>query len=475
MYPSLPRTTIHHPGRSVRSGANRTCRLAALLLLGAKCGSISTTAGHTQVDQIVRERVGQPTRWDQGSPEDRQIAAWLEELLRGGLTRERAVAIALFANPGLQDAYEQLGVSQADMVQAGLPRNPSIGGHIEISTSGSSRDVQVSLVQDFLDLFVLPYRKRIAREQFETDVLRVANKALDTAAEVDKELVSAQAADRLVGLRKTVVEATEGAAALADAQLDAGNVSALGEASQRVLHEEAVVDLARDQLELVRHRERLNRLLGLSGAQTGWTFAETLPPPPADDAEVGDLEALAIARRLDVEVARRERVVIAHATELARDSRLFGRIEVGVDAHQFPNGPRVYGPNLVLELPIFDQRQALIARLEAQQRQADRHLTAVSVAARSEVRVARAEVQVARRIVDQYRLGVLPLRGRIVEESQLHYNGMLIGLYQLLQARQAEVEAQARYVAAVRDYWIARADLDRAVGGALNASEGRRP
>ena len=125
---------------------------------------------------------------------------------------------------------------------------------------------------------------------------------------------------------------------------------------------------------------------------------------------------------------------MAHAVSLARSSRLFGRIEVGVDAHQFPDGPRVFGPSLVLELPIFDQRQAVIARLEAQERQAERRLTAVSVTVRSEVRLGQAEVRAARQMVDQYRDVVLPLRGRIVGQAQLHYNGMLIGLPQLLAA-----------------------------------------
>jgi cobalt-zinc-cadmium efflux system outer membrane protein len=37
----------------------------------------------------------------------------------------------------------------------------------------------------------------------------------------------------------------------------------------------------------------------------------------------------------------------------------------------------------------------------------------------------------------------------------------------LIESKQAQVEAHAQYIAAVRDYWTARADLERAVGGRI--------
>jgi cobalt-zinc-cadmium efflux system outer membrane protein len=142
-------------------------------------------------------------------------------------------------------------------------------------------------------------------------------------------------------------------------------------------------------------------------------------------------------------------------------------LEVGVDAHQDPNGPRVIGPNLLIELPLFDQRQATIARLEAQKRQQERHLLAVSIDARSEVRLANARLRVSRQAVLRYRDGLLPLRQTVLQQTLLQYNGMLAGLYQLLAAKQGEADARRGYLESLRDYWSARADLARAVGGSL--------
>ena len=44
---------------------------------------------------------------------------------------------------------------------------------------------------------------------------------------------------------------------------------------------------------------------------------------------------------------------------------------------------------------------------------------------------------------------------------------MLLGVFELLEAKQNEIDAGRAYVAALTDYWTARAELERAVGGRL--------
>jgi cobalt-zinc-cadmium efflux system outer membrane protein len=464
-------------GRRLVIWPGRGGLVLVLLLAAASCAGVSKERGHDEVDRLVRERSGHQTRWAQGSPEDEQVNRWVGDLLAHGLSRGAAVELALVNNPRLQATYEELGVSQADVVQAGLLTNPSLGAHVAFPVRGGGNEIQFSLVQDFLDIFVLPLRKQIAAEQFTVDVLRVAQQALDTVADVQKEYVAVQAGVALVAYRRTVIEADEGAAELSRAQYAAGNLNAFKHTTQLVTYEEAALELTRDELELLRHRERLNRLLGLWGPRAEWKLADELQAPPAVDPPLEPLEALAVKQRLDVDAARKQRLLLAKAVDLARTTRFVGRLDVGVDAHQDADGPRVLGPNLSLELPIFDQRQAVIARLEAQERQARRRLDAVAVEARSEVRLARAELVAARRIVERYQASIVPMRDQAFEEAQLYYNGMLLGLYQLIDIKEAQVTAHAQHIAALRDYWSARADLERAVGGQIfqqtNAAGGK--
>ena len=453
---------------------NRPGICGLIAILGAGCASVSPERGHDQVSALVEQRIGHKTRWEKGPPDDAQIAEWVRGLTVGGLTRARAVEIALVNNPDLQRTYEELGISQADMVQAGLLKNPALGAELGFRiNSGANDELRLSLVQDFLDLLVLPLRKEIAREQFEAETLRVAHRALEVAADVEKGFVTVQAGAELVAFRRTVVEAGATAAELSQRQFEAGNISELDHQTQRASYEQAKLDLAREEIELLEARERVNRLLGLWGETTTWRLAEALPPLPESEQNLEHLESLAMRQRLDVAVARRQAALLSKAVDLARTSRLFGRIDVGIDMHRDPNGPLLLGPNLVIDLPIFDQRQAVIARLEAQHRQQEHKLSGVAVEARSEVRLAALRLKADRQTALHYRDVLLPLRKAVADQALLHYNGMFISLYQLVAVKQGEVEARRGYLEALRDYWNARAELARAVGGDLPVEQPR--
>jgi cobalt-zinc-cadmium efflux system outer membrane protein len=444
----------------------RAIAAAALLASALGCASVSPERGHDTVASLVEARTGYRTRWEKGPPAREEIARWVDDLLRGGLSRDKAVEVALVNSPALQALYEDLGVSQADMVQAGLIANPRIGGSVGIPIGGGGQtEYEASVSQDFLSIFVMPLRKRIARQQFLADTLRVAQETMRAAANVKRLMATLEARTQLIELRRAVLQGAEAAADMATRQYEAGNIIDLVLTRQQAVLEHARVDLERDQLELVEAREQVNRALGLWGPATGWALAERLPEIPPEDPPLDRLEARAIGQRLDVEVARIQEELVWNALELARSSRYFGLVEVGAHVHQDADGPRLLGPTLSLELPIFDQRQALIARLEAQHRQATHRLDEVSVNARSEVRVARAKLISSRSVAVRYTTVVMPLQERAVAQAQLQYNGMQIGLFELIATKQAQIEAYRAYIDAVRDYWIARAELELAVGG----------
>lgn len=453
----------------------RLLTLACALLFAGGCASIQKERGHAEVATLVEERIGRKTRWNQGTPEDAEVSRHLDGLLKDDLTSDHAVEVALLNNPALQSTYEDLGVSQADMVQAGLLTNPTFDASIgfPLNNDGVS-ETEFSLVQGFVELFTLPLRKRVAQEQFIADTLRVAHEALSTAAEVRKLFSEVQARQQLVELRRMVLQAAEAAAALASLQHGAGNITDLELATEQAASEEARLELAREELTLVEDRERLNRLLGLWGPRTQWAISEKLPAPPQEEATLERLESLAIRQRLDIDAARKQTQLLWNALELARSTRFFGRVDVGVHTHRDANGPRLLGPTLTLELPIFDQRQALIAKLEAQHRQGERRLAELSINARSEVRAARARLLTLRGVAERYQRVVLPLREKVVEQSQLQYNAMQIGLYALLDAKQSQVEAYRAFIETVRDYWMARAELEQLVGGSLPGTTSRQ-
>jgi cobalt-zinc-cadmium efflux system outer membrane protein len=439
----------------------------------AGCASIPKQAGYDDVARMISERTGQKTYWDRGAPEDAEVARHVAELLRQDVTEENAIQLALLNNRTLQATYEDLGIAQADLVQAGLLRNPTFGLSVRFPEGPvGTLNTEMSLVQDFLDLFMLPLRKKLAAEQFDHAKLRLANEVFQVIGKVRQEYYTLQQLQQVVELRRTVLETAQLSAELAQRQNQAGNIGELELVTQRGAYQQAKLDLAREELHLELQRERLTRSLGLWGSQTEWKVSAKLADIPVTEEVLEHLESLAMSRRLDVATARQEAQVFTQALDVAKTSRFVGMVEIGVSRSVGPEaGIRVIGPTLRLELPLFDRRQGLIRRLEAQLRQSEKRLAGLSIDARSEVRAARLTLLSGRQVVEHYRKVLLPLRERIVALSQQHYNAMLLGVFQLLLVKQAEVEAYRQYIEAVRDYWIARVELERAAGGRLKAEQ----
>ncbi|MET0595267.1 MAG: TolC family protein [Polyangiaceae bacterium] len=454
--------------------------LAAVVALFAGCASTSAAPAFKDVSQATRERGAHPIRWDQSSAEDGEATRAIDALLRKDLTVDAAVQVAFLSNPRLRSTFEELSISQAELVQAGLLKNPVFSiGTTAWEQEHISPNLFATVEQDFLDILTMPMRKRVAATELEATKLEVGDAVLKLAAEVRSAYFTAQAAEQVALMRRLINEAAETSAELAKRQYDAGNTNDLTLSSELGLASQTRLDRKRSEGEAIVLREHLNKLMGVWGERTAWKMASRLPELPSTEISLDRLEAVAIEKRLDVGAARRELQAIDYATTLVKTTRWTGVVSVSVEAGRLRDTKRIsFGPSVALEIPLFDQRQAAVARLEAFKRQAENNLQAIAVEARSDVRAAKVRVTTARGIVEEYGKGLVPLRENIVRFSQQQYDAMLLGVYQLIQAKQNEFDAYREYIEALRDYWIARSDLERAVGtrlseGAPNAGEPR--
>ena len=444
-------------------------RFSALGLFVLTGCAVPKEAGFPDVARAVKERTGSVIRWNQGDEADAAITQTVRALLAHDLQPADAVEVALLENSHMQATYEDLMVSQADLVQAGLLHNPTLSGGVGwlISAGTGTPSYRVGVEQDFLDLLMIPARQRVATAQFEATKLRVGSEVLGLAHDVRTAYYALQGAQQIARMRQTILDSAQASIELARRQHDAGNTSDLDLGNEEALYEQIRLDLARSEAETAITRERLDRLMGLWGADARWTIAPELSPIPAQEPPLEHLESLAVKQRLDIGAARAAAQASSQALAAARDFRWIGAAGVGASLERDPEGRAVVGPTATLELPLFDQRQADIARREAELRRSLARLRATAVDARSEVREARGRVLASRGVVDRYRTTIIPLREHLVALSQQSYDAMLLGVYQLLAAKQAEVNAYREYIEAVRDYWIARVDLERAIGGRL--------
>ena len=434
------------------------------ILLFAGCAHVDPNPAFADLANTVHLRTGKRVQWNRGGPEDAQAQAAVASLLQRPLTAESAVQIGLLNNRNLQASYEELGIAQADLVEAGLLKNPVFA--FERRFPGLA--MEADILKEFIDLLLLPVRKRIAGAQFEAAKLRVGHEVLNMAGEIRAAFYEHQGDQQLVDLRKTVAEATARSAETALKLSQAGNIKNLELANEQASHTDAKIALSKAQIEAAKSREKLNKLMGVFGPQTNWTAAAKLPELPGSDVAIGEVESCAIRQRLDLAAARQDFTAIARGAGILRAEAILATAEVGGHYERESSGEYSVGPSINLPLPIFDQGQVAVARGGAKLRQSQQRYLALAAEIRSDVRSARDQMILARRQAEYIKSTALPTRTRVTEESQLEYNAMQLTPFQLLQAKQEEVKTGADYVEALKEYWVARAELEKAVGGSLN-------
>jgi cobalt-zinc-cadmium efflux system outer membrane protein len=126
-----------------------------------------------------------------------------------------------------------------------------------------------------------------------------------------------------------------------------------------------------------------------------------------------------------------------------------------------------FGPGFELELPLFYQGGGEVARARSEMRRQRNTYASVARQIRAAVQEVGARLETARSSVAFYREVQLPLREQIVSETQLQFNAMNAGVFQLLQAKRDQVEAGRAYVETLRDFWIARCEADQLLAGRL--------
>lgn len=441
--------------------------LSALITTG--CAQVPRDAGFEDVQQLVNDRVARQVRWNQDGSPQAAVTTAITELLANEMSVDDAIQIGLLSNRRIQATFEELGITQADVVQAGLLRNPSLSFRPRWSSpsQGTGSNVEIDLVFYFVDMVLAPARKRLAEKQFEQVKLQVTDHVLAFVAGIQNRFLMLQGASQAQAMRQAVFEASEASYELARRMKVAGNLSDLQLARERGQLELARMDLSRAESDSRAAREALTRELGLWGKDIKYRITEMLPEVPEQDMPFDKLESFAVEQRLDIRAARKESETLADAVGITRDYRWLLLTEIGPDTEREFDGSWVTGPHFVLELPIFDQKQAAIAKAAAQLRQSEHRLFALAVEARSDVRAARDRLVAARDLAGHFRKVVIPTREQIVRLSMEQFNFMLVGVNDVLLAKRDQYDAYQQYIESVRDYWIARSDLQRAVGGKL--------
>ncbi|MCC7535480.1 MAG: TolC family protein [Deltaproteobacteria bacterium] len=449
--------------------------LAIGILLTAMAGCASSLGRYeSRAQRIAHGRLGsRPTI--AGSAEisgtSEALAPEVRRLLAGPLSSDDVVRIALANNRDLVAAFGELGVSRAALLAAAVPSGPALEeAAVRFATDGHGDPAfELGVMQDLTDLVLLPAARAAADAEAEAATLSAARAALDVAFDARRAYVAYVASEQDLARAREVLEGAEAAALAARALHEAGNVPAVDAQTEEAFAEDVRASMWRARDAVLVARERLNVLMGLTGRATRWTSPTSLGGPPGDAqdrARTAHLPHRAVDRSLDLAVSRLRILAAARRLRLRRAETLVPEIAVGVSVAREDEHWSV-GPALSLELPFFGPRTGEWASARAELARLRAGHVALGVRVESAARATSARLAGTRERAVHARDVLVPLRRAIVGERLREYNAMQIGVFALLDAQRAYVEAERRATAELRDYWLARVDLEQLAAGRL--------
>jgi outer membrane protein TolC len=440
--------------------------ISALALTG--CASFSPDGGFANVEQSTKKTTGKDVVWARSDADRSAIDARVRELKQKPLSIDDAVQIALLNNRGLQAAFFELGISEADFVGAGRLPNP----HFTMTRARVNDEytIEQALTFNIFSLLTMPLRSAMEKRRFEQTQRMIAMEVLRLAADTRKAYILAVSSEENLRYMEKVKTVAESSAELARRMASVGNFNKLSQAREQGFYADAALNHARAAQSKVGAREKLTRLMGLWGEDIQFMLPERLPDLPATPDDLPNVEQQALGQRLDVQAMRLSTESLAKNLGLSKATRFINVLEIGpvriLEGQK--SDPYKKGFEVSLEIPIFDWGSTKFAKSESLYMQSVNSLAAAAINARSEVREAYLGYRVSYDIAKHYRDEVVPIRKRIADENLLRYNGMIIGVFELLADARAQITSVNGYIDALRDFWLAKADLDMAMIGKPN-------
>lgn len=487
----------------MRSGIGAA--LALTILVGSGCATVNPRQDFERASQDVERATG--TAWPVAPADEASIAGRVTELLSGGPTSNKAVQLALLNNPRLRFELLAVGIGRAQVMQSALFTNPVLALSVRFPDGGGLSKLEMGLSQNIAELWQIPLRMQAAQRDLDRTILDVARTASVTALKATAAYFKAVRADRDAEIARQNLEVTRQLVDLAVASQDAVSGSEVDVNLARARPMERQLQTGRAEVVTVESRSELAQLCGLQTPPKELALAEPLPEPTAWILAADGVIAVVRKHRQDVRAVR-QLVDAAWAQVGLEKMRFLRSFEVGVSVECSERGTRgdrnrlaetarasaeagqltspslqprellstdwVVGPTLGVEVPLFDQNQAQIAKAGYEHQQAQQALEALVRDLVQQAYVALKQAQVpaenARFCRDEY----LRLQEHRLQLAQEAYRVGRTPLLAVLDVQRGLLETLPGYVAALADAGIAIVELERAAGllaGALLAGQ----
>jgi cobalt-zinc-cadmium efflux system outer membrane protein len=443
--------------------------IAALLLLFmmAGCATVKTDREWGKLKEIAYERSGEEIVWEQSEAEEQRIQNEVGRLLADGLSRDDAVRIALINNRQLQRAFEEVGISKSDLIQAGLFSNPSLDVLFRFPSGGGRTNIEATALIPISDLWKIPFRKKVASARMEATILHTGQIVIETAAEAKRSYDIVYYLSMSEKEMKEILRKFRELSDQVSLRKDFGFMSDQDVYLSQIMVFEAELELARIQSELATTKIKLNRVMGLKPSRMNYEFV--LREEHGAFANIPDLERgiqYALDHRLEVRMAKFRILQAEKALELER-MRVFKHVGLGASYERDVEGTSVFGPAVDIQLPLFDQNQAQVARAQYRIRQERRRLQALEGQIREEVAKDLERISLFQTRKQSFGEKIIPLREKILEYAEKWVRAMQLNRLSLLEAERGLLQSRKEYLGVLKELQHTLVDLELHLGGRL--------
>lgn len=428
-----------------------------VVFLLASAGCATTEApDRVAVANRINERAGIDTKGL--PPPGRTWTTPPGTLLADGLAIDEAVAMALWNNPDFQVALASLGLARADLIEAGLLRNPVFS----LLFPWGPKQLEFTLTWPIDALWERPKRIQDARLNAEAVAEQLVASGLRVIADVRLAFFEVLITEKRLALAAEQVGVAAEAAKLAEGRLRAGDIS---EFEARLARTDAI-RLEAARLTRVTTRDlaivRLRALLGLEADAPALTLVEPGTATSEGCVEGPGLLQSAMAARPDVRAAELQ-IEAAGARAGLEHARILA-FTVSLDANAEGAEGFEMGPGVGVELPLLSQNQGRRARATAEVEQAARRYVAVRATVAAEIGAATVALAEARSTARLLSDDVAASLSTARQQAERLYTAGEISLLDLLQTRQRLIDIEATRVDAVFGVNRAIVRLEQAVG-----------
>ena len=324
-------------------------------------------AGFATVASRTSAVTGGQAVWLQSAAEVQQNAARVSALVQGRtIGPDTAVQVALLNNRGLQAAYAEIGLSSAEVWQSTMRPNPTLSlGLTGIGAEALAfRAIEGAIAANLLAWKTQKRRTAIADTRFRQAQLVAAEETLRVAQEARTAWIDAVAAFEQAHLVGEAQSTAEAAAELAAELGRTGFLNAAGQTREFAFEAELAGQRAQARLAARQAKEALTRVMGLWGSDLTYLVPDRLPGLPGV-APRRNIEAAALAQRVDLAIARLELEAVAREHGLTEATRILSDLDLvaGLETErEIEDGEtrRETTGNLEVEfpIPIFDSGEA---------------------------------------------------------------------------------------------------------------------